>query len=51
MYEELMTEYREIISMLEIELKCNAYNTMGGNAEVEKVEQDFEQLTFPLDEN
>lgn len=51
MYEELMTEYREIISMLEIELKRNAYNTMGGNAEVERVEQDFEQLTFPLDEN
>lgn len=37
--------------MLEIELKRNTYNTMGGNAEVEKVEQDFEQLTFPLDEN
>ena len=51
MYEELMRGYREIISMLELELKYNAYRTVGGNSEVQNTEQAFEQLTFNLDEN
>lgn len=51
MYEELIAEYKEIISMLEVELRYNSYKTMGGNAEVQSSEQDFEQLTFQLDEN
>lgn len=51
MYRKLIFEYTEIINMLKSGLKYNSYKTMGGNAEVEKVEQEFEQITFPLDEN
>lgn len=46
MYEELLAEYKEIINLLEAGLKYGVYKSVDGNAKVEKVEQEFEQLTL-----
>ena len=45
MYGDMMQEYQEIITILELKLKHEGYKSIGGNAEVKKVETELRQST------